>query len=71
MENDGVVGETLFDLGQDVEAQFRQNENALLIAGALFWLKLKCAVADADGDGQGIDAGFFHKFFPRDESRHR
>ena len=57
MQHDGEAGQTLGDLLQNVEAQRRRNEDALLVAGALLGLELVSAVAGADGDGQGVAAG--------------
>ena len=57
MENDREAGQTLGDLFEDVEAQGRRNEDALLVAGALGSRELVSAVAGADGDGQGVAAG--------------
>ena len=54
VENDGEAGQTLDDLVQDVKAQGRGNQLALLIAGALSGGELVSAVAGADGDGQGV-----------------
>ena len=50
----GNPGRRLDDLLQDVEAQGRRNQLALLVAGALGGGELVGAVAGADGDGQGV-----------------
>ena len=52
VQNDGEAGQTAGDLFQNVEAQGRRNQNALLVAGALCGGELVSAVAGADGDGQ-------------------
>ena len=57
MEHDGEAGQTLDDLVQDIEAQGRGNQLALLIAGALVGGKLIGAVGGADGDSQRVAAG--------------
>ena len=68
VQHDGEAGQPLGNLGQDIEAQRRGNENALFIAGALSGGEFISAVAGADGDGQGIHARagseFFHFFRP-------
>ncbi len=55
------MGKLLLDLGQNVEAQFGRNEDALGVAGALFGLELVGAVRRADRDGQRVDAGLRHE----------
>ena len=62
MENDGEAGQALGDLFEDVEAQGRRDQNALFVAGALGSRELVCAVAGADGDGQGVTAGLGNEF---------
>ena len=54
MQHDGEAGQTAGDLFQNVEAQGRRNQNALLVAGALGGGELVSAVAGADGDGQRV-----------------
>ena len=63
MQNDGEAGQTAGDLFQNVEAQGRRNQNALLVAGALCGGELVSAVAGADGDGQRIAAGLGYELF--------
>ena len=53
----GKPGRRRGDLFQNVEAQGRRNQDALLVAGALGSGELVSAVAGADGDGQGVAAG--------------
>ncbi len=57
MEDDGEAGKLLLDLLKDVEAQGRRDEDAVGVPGALLGLELGAAVAGADGDGEGVDAG--------------
>ena len=57
MQHDREAGQTLGDFLQNVEAEGRRDEDALLVAGALLGLELVCAVAGADGDGQRVAAG--------------
>ena len=57
VQHDGEAGQAAGDLLQNVEAQGRRNQNALLVAGALVSGELVGAVAGADGDGQRVAAG--------------
>ncbi len=63
MEHDGEAGQALDHLIEDVEAQGRGNQLALLVAGALGGGELVGAVAGTDGDGQGVAAGLVHELF--------
>ena len=56
MQHDREAGQTLGDFLQNVEAEGRRDENALLVAGALV-----CAVAGADGNGKRVAAGLGDK----------
>ena len=57
VEHDGEAGETMLDLLQNVKAQRRGNQNALLVAGALLGGELVSTVRGTDGDGEGVNAG--------------
>ena len=55
MENDGEARELLLDLGQDVESQWRRNENAVH-EGALLGSELVSTMRGTDGDSQRVAA---------------
>ena len=61
MKHNGESGQALHDLVQDIKAQGRRNQLALLVAGALGGSELVSAVAGADGDSQGVAAGLLHE----------
>ena len=63
VQNDREAGEALGDFFEDVKAEGRGNEDALLVAGALSGGELVGAVAGADGDGEGVYAGLGNKLF--------
>ena len=62
MQHDREAGQTLGHFVQNVEAQWRGHEDALLIARALRGGELVSAVAGADGDSQGVDARLGYEF---------
>ena len=62
MQNDREAGQTLRNIFQNVKAQGRRLQDAVLVAGALFGFELVGAVAGADGNREGIAAGAFHEF---------
>ena len=57
MQNDGEAGQTLGDILQNVEAQGRGNQDAVLVESALLGSELIGTVAGTDGDGQRVTAG--------------
>ena len=63
VKDDGESGDTLLDLGENVEPELRRNEDSVGVAGALFGLEFGGAVAGSDGDREGIHAGFFNEVF--------
>ena len=62
VQHDGEAGQALGYLVQDVKAQRRRHEDALLVAGALCSGELISAVAGADGNGQRVHAGAGDEF---------
>ena len=63
VQYDGEAGQAFGNFFEDVEAQRRRNEDALFVARALFRFEFIRAVAGADSDSQGIDAGAGYEFF--------
>lgn len=59
VQYDREVRQTLLDFRENVETQLGRYEYAFRVARALGRLEFESAVARADGDGEGVDAGFF------------